>query len=57
MKMNEMSEKKYIYRGVTKDGKTISLPAEQETIEALAKAGGGMYYNDLHRFSFPVKAK
>lgn len=46
-----------IYQGQTKDGKTISLPTEEETICALAEAGGGTLKNILHNYSFKVEGR
>lgn len=47
---------RYVHQGRTAQGQVISLPGEQQTISALAAAGGGTYTNTLHSLSFAVAA-
>ena len=50
----EPKKPEYIYQGTTKTGEIISLPNEQDTINALHNAGGGFYENILYGFGFKV---
>ena len=45
---------KYIYKGVLDIGYIISMSTQFETIDAIKKAGGGIFLNTLHNFSFRV---